>query len=287
MRARVAVTGSSGQLGRQLVAAFESAGHEVRALPRAEFDITDQADVDGLRAWGPDIVVNSAAWTDVDGCAREPDRAMRVNGDAAGLVARAAASCDALAVQISTNEVFDGRAAEAYPEHAEPNPINAYGRSKLAGERAVAAASPRHLVVRTAWLFGPGGTNFVTKILAAARRAAESGAALRLVEDETGNPTWTPDLARAIVDMTVDRPRVGVVHAAGMPPVSRLEWAMLALQAAEVAADIEPVPLASFERASTPPLHAVLAPSAGVPAMDWRAATQAYVTELLRSPAAG
>ena len=280
--ARVAITGSSGQLGRQLVSSFELAGHEVRPLPRDEFDITDPGAAERLGSWQPEIVVNSAAWTDVDGCARDPERAMRVNGDAAGRVAEAAASCGALAVQISTNEVFDGAATEPYPEDAPPDPINAYGRSKLAGERAVAAANPRHLIVRTAWLFGPGGTNFVTKILAAARRAAESSSSLRLVDDEIGNPTWTPDLASAIVELVSDGSRVGVVHAAGVPPVSRLGWATIALEAAGAPADIEPVPLATFERASTPPLRAVLAPSAGVTSIDWRAATRAYVAQLTR-----
>jgi dTDP-4-dehydrorhamnose reductase len=280
--ARVAVTGAAGQLGRQLVRAFEAAGNEVRALTHADFDITDAPSVADLVAWRPDVVVNSAAWTDVEGCARDPERAMRVNGEAAGLVAAAAARAEALAVQVSTNEVFDGSGDRAYAVDDEPNPINAYGRSKLAGERATAAACPRHLIVRTAWLFGPGGTNFVTKILAAAGRAADAGEPLRLVADEFGNPTWTPDLAQAIVALCAraSDPPGQVVHAAGMPPASRLEWARVALDAAGRVPEIQPVSLADFPRDSTPPPRAVLAPSDGVPGMDWRPATVAMVAEV-------
>jgi dTDP-4-dehydrorhamnose reductase len=279
--ARVAITGAAGQLGRQLVPAFEAAGHEVRGLSHAELDIADPADADALRSWRPAIVVNAAAWTDVDGCARDPDRAMRVNGEAAGRLAELAASWGALSVQVSTNEVFDGSIERPYREHDDPAPINAYGRSKLVGEREVAAANPHHLIVRTAWLFGPGGNNFVTKIVAAGARAAAAGEPLRLVDDEWGNPTWTPDLAAAIARMAIERGRVGVVHAAGMPATSRLGWGRAALKAAGIPVRIEPVASASFERASTPPLRAVLASSDGVPEMDWRPVTRRYAAETL------
>jgi len=278
--ARVAITGAAGQLGRQLVRAFEGSGHLVRGLSHAQFDITSASDADDLRSWRPQIVVNSAAWTDVDGCADDPERAMRVNGEAAGQVATLAADCGALVVQISTNEVFDGTQEHAYHEGDDPNPINAYGRSKLAGERAVAAVNPRHLIVRTAWLFGPGGTNFVTKILAAAQRAADGGQPLRVVADEIGNPTWTPDLAVVIAELVATPAGRTVIHAAGTPSTSRLDWARVALGVAEFSVSIEPVALASFKRASTPPPRAVLASSDGLPQMDWRTATVRCVTEL-------
>jgi dTDP-4-dehydrorhamnose reductase len=281
--ARVAITGATGQLGRQLVRAFTSAGHEALPLSRAELDLDGPPDAGDLRAWRPDIVVNSAAWTDVDGCARDPGRAMRINGEGAGRVAEMAASSDARVVHISTNEVFDGTRPQPYSEADEPNPVNAYGRSKLAGERAVAAANPRHVIIRTAWLFGPGGTNFVTKIIAAGRRAAAAGEPLRLVEDEIGNPTWTPDLADVVVGLATDGSQQGIVHAAGNPAVSRLGWARVALEAAGIAPEIQPVELASFERASTPPMRAVLAPSVGMPEMDWRPVTRTYVADLLTS----
>ena len=276
---RVAITGAGGQLGRQLVAAFEAAENEVRGLTHADLDLGDPSSVEALRAWRPEVVVNSAAWTDVDGCARDPDRAMRINGTGAGLVARAAADAGALAVQVSTNEVFDGSFDRPYRPEDEPNPINPYGASKLAGERAVAASAPRHLVVRTAWLFGPGGNNFVTKILAAAERLQGEGQPLRLVDDEIGNPTWTPDLAATIVGL-VEARRTGIVHAAGVPPTSRLGWGRVALEAAAIGMPVEPVALSSFERASTPPQRAVLEPSEGLPEMAWGPVTRAYASAL-------
>lgn len=276
---RVAITGAGGQLGRQLVDAFQRAGDEVRGLTHAELDITDASGAHALRAWRPAVIVNCAAWTDVDGCARDPERAMRVNGKAAGSVAQVAASVGAIIVQVSTNEVFDGSADRPYRPDDDPSPVSPYGRSKLAGERAVAAATPEHLIVRTAWLFGPGGNNFVTKILAAAERARDAGGPLRLVEDELGNPTWTPDLATALVGL-VAASRRGIVHAAGTPPVARLGWARAALSAAHVEVPVEPVSLSTFERASTPPLRAILDPSPGVPEMAWEPVTRAYARQL-------
>ena len=276
---RVAITGAGGQLGRQLVDVFARAGHDVRGLTRADFDIADASGGDALRAWRPEVVVNSAAWTDVDGCARDPDRAMRVNAEAAGRVAELAASVDALVVQVSTNEVFDGSAERPYRAEDEPRPINAYGRSKLAGERAVAAATPSHLIVRTAWLFGPGGNNFVTKILAAAERMRDAGESLRVVDDELGNPTWTPDLAVAIAGL-VGAGRRGIAHLVGTPATSRLGWANVALDAAGIDVSIEAVPLASFERASTPPPRAVLETSDGTQDLPWEPVTRSYAAQL-------
>lgn len=282
--ARVAITGGGGQLGRQLDATFRDAGHVVWALTHEDVDIGRPATLERLVDWRPDIVVNAAAWTDVDGCAREPSRAMAINGDGAGAVAAAAARAGASVVQVSTNEVFDGRRDEPYGEDDPTNPINAYGASKLAGERAVAAENSRHVIVRTAWLFGPGGTNFVTKIVAAAERAVASGSPMRIVDDEWGNPTWTPDLARAIAGLATDKRAPRVVHAAGVPAATRLDWAGVALEAAGVEVDIEPVALASFERASTPPARAVLRPSAGLPPMEWRPVTLRYAPTTRAQP---
>ena len=267
---RVAITGAAGQLGGELVRAFGARGDEVLALVRPEFDVTRVRDLDRLAAWNPDVVVNAAAWTDVDGCARDPELAMRINGEAAGAVARAAATAGALVVQVSTNEVFDGSLDRPYTEDDAPHPINPYGASKLAGERLVAAANPRHLIVRTAWLFGPGGTNFVTKILDAAARSREAGQPLRVVADEWGNPTWTPTLADDITVLAESQLHPELVHLAGEPPASRLAWAS-AFVPTDVA--IEPIGMVDFARPSRVPPRAVLAMdkarALGIPPRSW------------------
>jgi dTDP-4-dehydrorhamnose reductase len=269
---RVAVTGAGGRLGAELVRAFEAGGHEVLPLAHPAFDITRPTDLGRVTDWHPEVVVNSAAWTDVDGCARDPERAMRINGKAAGGVAAAAAAAGALSVQVSTNEVFDGTAERPYAEDDEPNPINSYGASKLAGENAVTAANPRHLVVRTAWLFGPLGPSFPSKIREAADRARASGEPLRVVEDEWGNPTWIPWLADSIVALVSGPSDTsgGTWHLAGDPPTSRLGWAEHVLRGSEV--EILPTRLDDYARPSRPPKRAVLdtrrAGAAGL-TLDW------------------
>ena len=280
MSQRVVVVGAGGQLGRQLVDAFTAKGHDVVSVDRSRLDLIDPAAGEVIASLEPEIVVNAAAWTDVDGCARQPDRAMLLNGAAPGRMAVGAARAGARFVQISTNEVFDGSATAAYREDDSPSPINPYGASKLAGERAVAEAAPRHLIVRTAWLFGPGGTNFVTKILAAADRAAASGDPLRVVEDEWGNPTWTPSLAAAIEVLATGTAPDGIVHAVGEPATSRLGWAQEAIAAARPGTEVLATTLASFVRASSVPPRAVLLPSDGVPPLAWREETRMYARSL-------
>ena len=186
---------------------------------------------------------------------------MELNGRAPG---RLAAATDALFVQVSTNEVFAGSAAEPYTEDDEPDPINPYGASKLAGERAVAAAASRYLIVRTAWLFGPGGRNFVTRILEVARAAEARGEPARIVDDEWGNPTWTPALADAIVDRRGDCRRGGPASSTSPDrrprPGSAGPSRVLAAQSGFAAP--APISSAAFPRASAVPPRAVLWPSA-------------------------
>jgi dTDP-4-dehydrorhamnose reductase len=276
---RVAITGAAGQLGSQLVRAFADGGDTVLRLARPEFDITDTDHLRTLTAWGPAVVINAAAWTDVDGCARDPQRGMLVNGRSAGAVATAAAAAGASIVQVSTNEVFAGDRDRPYETDDATGPVNSYGASKLAGEQAVAAANPDHLIVRTAWLFGPGGSNFVTKILRAAGKALERGEGLRLVADEWGNPTWTSDLADRLRALVLGGRR-GIVHLAGDPPTTRAEWALLALEAARLDVEVIRISADEFERASVPPRHAVLAVEPGV-AIDWQRRTREYAEAVL------
>ena len=256
---RVAVVGAGGRLGRHLVRSFTEAGDEVRALTRPEFDITSSRDLERLAIWHADVVLNAAAWTDVDACALDPERAMRVNGDAAGAVAESAARAGAVAVQVSTNEVFNGALDRPYTEDDEPDPINPYGASKLAGERFVGQANPRHLIVRTAWLFGDG-YGFPARIAAAATSAAGEGRPLRVVDDEWGNPTRASWLATAIerlvgLQLAGDAPS-GPYHLAGWPPTTRYRWAFEVIGGSDLA--LEPTSSADYVRPSRVPPRAIL-----------------------------
>lgn len=282
-RQRVLVMGAAGQLGRQLVSEFAGAGYEVMGLTHGDFDLEDEGIGEHLLQVEPSVVINTAAWTDVDGCARNPQRALVINGVAAGRLASAAATVGASFVQVSTNEVFDGTQTQPYGEQDQPNPINPYGASKLAGERAVAAATVDYLIVRTAWIFGPGGNNFPGKILAAALRSIENDAPLRVVADEWGNPTWARGLAvgiRAALDIGAR----GIVHLAGEPATTRYAWAAMMLRDIP-RLRIEPIPAAEYSRPAPVPLHAILsteyAASLGVPHLTWEVEARELTAELL------
>jgi dTDP-4-dehydrorhamnose reductase len=284
---RVAITGAAGQLGRELVRAFRAAGDEVAELTRPEFDLSDvEASAVLLGDLRPDVLINAAAWTDVDGCARDPERAMELNGDAPARLAALTRPWQPLFIQISTNEVFDGLAELPYAEDAPTAPLNPYGKSKLAAERGVAAATPAHLLIRTAWLFGPDGRNFVSKILTAAEGARDRGETLRVVDDEWGNPTWTPALAQAIVHAVARAPEAGIrlLHLAGSPAATRHGWAARALEGMEHAPKLATMALAEYARPSRVPPRAVLgtalARSLGIRPIVWQEATDRCVAGL-------
>ncbi len=285
---RVAVTGAGGRLGRALVAALGAGA----AVPwgRPEVDLDDPASLEALVARdAPDVVIHAAAWTDVDACARQPDLAMRRNGDATTVLARACARRGIDLVLISTNEVFDGLRTDGrgYGPGDEPAPGNPYGASKLAGERgaieAFVGSGARVAIVRTAWLFGPPGGDFPDRILDAAARAVAAHAPLRLVDDEIGNPTFAPDLADAIVTLVGTRAS-GIHHVVNGGSVSRAGWARAILNAAGTVVETEDVPGSTWTRASAPPPRATLAAAptpGGTPLRSWTAATAAYLPELL------
>ena len=216
---RVVITGHRGQLGRQLRAAF--AGHEILGLDMPEDDITAPTIRGRIAGFRPDLIVHAAAYTDVDGCETNPDLAFRVNAVGTQNVALAAAQTSAALLYISTNEVFDGSRRDLYREWDAVNPMSVYARSKAAGEQIVRdLTGGRFYICRVAWLFGPGGNNFVTKILA----GAEKSGALRVAADEFGNPTYAPDLAQAIVRLA-DTDQFGIYHLTNAGFCSRYEFA--------------------------------------------------------------
>ncbi|HEC33139.1 MAG TPA: dTDP-4-dehydrorhamnose reductase [Chloroflexi bacterium] len=266
---RVFITGCKGQLGRALYAALPA---EILAgcdLP--DLDITDQAAITAAIAdFAPDVVIHAAAWTDVDGCARDPERAYRVNALGTQNVALACAQADAAMVYISTNEVFSGEAREPYREWDPPHPINPYGRSKAAGEWLVRHLLTRFYIVRTAWLYAPGGRNFPHRIL----QLADERSRLQVVTDEVGNPTYAPDLAAALAAL-IRTEAYGVYHLTNTGYCSRYDFAREILRlGGRENMSVEPITLADFQRASTPPRFAPLANTAaaalGITLRPWQ-----------------
>lgn len=269
---RILITGHKGQLGRALWAALE-AGHDLLGLDLPEADITDRAALTAtVRDFRPHLILHPAAMTDVDGCARNPALAYRVNGMGTQNVALAAAEVGAELLYVSTNEVFDGDADAPYDEWATRHPVNAYGRSKLAGEWYVEHLLRRFYIVRTAWLYAPGGRNFPHRIL----QLADEHGHLRVVADEIGNPTYVADLAEAIVRL-IETHAYGIYHLVNEGIASRYDFALEILRlSGRGDLPVEPIPQVAYTRASTPPRYAPLANNAaaalGIRLRPWKAA---------------
>jgi dTDP-4-dehydrorhamnose reductase len=273
---RLLVTGAAGMLGRDVVAAAGDAGHRVVALTRADLDITDAAAVRAA-VGGADAVINCAAWTDVDGAEAAEAAATAVNGAGAGHVAAAAAAAGAHLVHVSTDYVFGGRAREPYTEDAAAAPQGAYGRSKLDGERAVATAGGRSAIVRSSWLFGPHGRNFVDTM----RRLGAEREEIAVVDDQVGCPTYTGHLAPALVEVA-ERGLTGVLHVAGTGSCSWLELAEATFAATGLACRVRPQSTAALGRPAPRPAYSALASSrADAPVLPpWRDGLRAHLARV-------
>lgn len=282
------VTGAAGMLGRDLASVLSTqADVNVLLASRADLDITDASAVDAAAA-GQDVVVNAAAWTDVDGAESDEPGAAAVNATGAANVAAACARSRCVLLQVSTDYVFPGEAATPYQENDPVRPINAYGRTKAAGEAAVLGTLPdRGFVIRTAWLYGEHGRNFVATIL----RKALSGEQLNVVEDAVGQPTWAYALARQLVAIgragLADAAPPGIYHATASGSTS---WYGLALAVLELSgldpALAHPVSSDAFPRPARRPAFSVLGhdswANTGIqPLAHWRA----MLAEALRSQA--
>ncbi len=299
---RVAVTGADGRLGRALIAALADAPFTGLAGPiawgRPDYDLDDfDAPVGLIQRDRPEVVVHAAAWTDVDGAARDPELALARNGRATGRLAERSAGAGVDLVVVSTNEVFSGERTHdrgARPDDP-PAPPNPYGASKLAGELAArsayAAASstrsegPGLAIVRAAWLYGPPGNDFPTKIIAAALRARAAGEPLKVVGDEFGSPTSAADLAEAIVELIGSGKIGGTYHYVNIGAVSRADWAREVLRLVGIEGPIEEVPASTWARASTPPRWGDLESSplpSGEPMRPWTEALADYAPLLRR-----
>lgn len=261
---KILITGAAGRLGSQLLLQLHDKHHvigvDIVGQVSHELDITDydacRRLVSDLK---PDIVLHPAAWTDVNGCALNPRKALRINGLGTGNLAAVTAQNGIPILYVSSNEVFDGALDRAYNEYDYPNPLNPYGYSKWYGERAVAQVNPRHYIVRSAWLFAHGGRNFIHAILG----AAQDGKPLRVVTNEVANPTYTNDLAAAIVKLIVTE-RFGIYHLVNEGAVSRWQFARHVLNLAGYSeTPIERISRHEWPRPSLPPEYTALANNAG------------------------
>lgn len=248
------VAGSAGMLGQDLVTVLRAAGEDVTAATRADLDVTDPAQVEVAVA-GHDVVVNCAAWTAVDDAESREADAFTLNAVGPALLARSAHAVGARLVQVSTDYVFAGSASEPYGEDDPVAPRSAYGRTKAAGEWAVRAECPDHLVVRTAWLYGAGGPCFPKTI---ARVARERGG-LDVVDDQVGQPTWTRDLAELVLRLVRAGAPAGTYHGTAQGSVSWRGFAQAVVGAAGLDPEIvRPTTSEAFVRPAPRPAYSVL-----------------------------
>jgi dTDP-4-dehydrorhamnose reductase len=275
--AHILLVGAQGQLGKALQRVYSHRPQvRVTCWTIDDHDIAAPVTRDHVAALAPDVVINAAAWTHVDGAEQDPAGAYAANALGPKHLAEGCAACGAALVQISTNEVFPGTPGVYYREYDQPQARSVYARSKLAGENAARQMLDRLYIVRLAWLFGPDGDNFPRKILAAAHRLG----ALRIVDDEFGNPTYAPDVAAAIAAL-VDTGRCGIYHLVNEGHCSRYQFGCAVLAASGHGhVPVTAISHKEWARPSMPPLHAVLvnqaAASLGIVLRPWADAVEDF-----------
>jgi len=275
---RVLVTGAKGMLGSALVRRLGGA-HEVIAVTRNEFDIIKELDVrDFVADAKPDWVVHCAAFTNVDGCEKEPDKAFNVNALGAKNVALACWGAGARLAHVSTDYVYDGAKGEPYSETDPVNPLGVYGKSKLKGEQEILKVLPDALIVRTSWLYGKGGPNFVEAILTQAGIRKE----LSVVSDQAGSPTYTPDLADGIVRLA-EAGAAGIVHVSNDGHCSWFDYARKILELSGIrGVEVRPISTLELGRPAPRPAFSVLSNMkyqeiTGHSLRHWEAALKEYL----------
>lgn len=285
---RILLTGGDGQLGGELRDVATAAGHHVHTTTRSDCDVANPLSVQAaLDAASPDVLVNCAAWTRVDGAELDPEGAFRANALGPRVLAAACASRGLLIVHVSTDYVFDGTTTAPVDEWQSPNPRSVYGASKLAGENEVRAVAPRHQIVRTAWLYGRQGPNFVLTML----RAAEQGKPLRVVADQVGTPTWTGHLAPALLRL-IDRDIPGTFHLTNAGRVSWHGFAEEIMSASGIPAEVTAITTADWPTPAARPAYSVLDNRVWRllgedPLPDWRDGLHAYLASLRERAAIG
>lgn len=276
---RIALTGAAGLLGRTLQRRL--AGRDLRLLTRKEADLTDQAAVAAVFDRSPaDVVIHAAAMTAVDACESRQVEAHAANAIAAENVARACAAHGTYLIAISTDYVFAGDLGRPYREDDPPNPRTVYGRTKLAGERAIQGQGAKHTILRTAWLYGPGGPSFVHTMI---KLGSQAGEALKVVDDQRGNPTSTDALADVILGL-LDTPVLGVVHASCEGETTWFGFAQAIWKQLGLQRPVRPCTTAEYPRPAPRPANSRLEKralsQAGFPMMPhWESALQRFLKE--------
>ena len=277
---KILITGSSGMLGHDLINVLEN--HELVLTTSKSLDITDKNHtIEFISDAEPDIVINAAAYTDVDGCEQNQDLAYAVNGEGVRNLALACREIDCPLVHISTDYVFDGSATEPIGEDGEIGPISVYGKSKLQGEEAIQEILDKYFIVRTAWLYGLNGKNFPRTML----ELAESHSEITVVYDEVGTPTYTPDLANGISEL-IETDRYGIYHLTNSGSCSWCEFARYIFEIAGKDVNVIPVTASEFARTAPRPSYSVLDNRNWVengfePLRDYKEAVKEYI-ELIK-----
>lgn len=278
---KILITGANGQLGQELIKVLEKFA-EIIPTDTHNLDITDAKQVNEfLKKEKPDWIINSAAYTDVEGAAENPEKANLINGEGTKNLAHVAREVNAKLVYISTNEVFSGEKTDSYNEEDETGPLNPYAESKLLGEKYVQEIlHTQFLILRTSWLYGPASKiNFPNKIIS---RALETGK-LSVVDDEVAVPTYTPDLANWIGEL-IKQNRVGIFHLVNDGSASRYDWAKQIIEEKKIDVPLERAKLADYPRKSKPPKHSVLsnekAKNLGLRFRSWQEASNEYLESL-------
>ena len=269
------VIGANGMLGSMMVERLTASGANVQGVILSDLDITNEQQTESvIRERKPEIIMNCAAYTNVDGAEADEETALAVNGDGVRNLARAAKGLGARIVHISTDYVFSGTQADGYNEDAQPEPKGAYGRTKLAGERALAEEGADFLLVRSAWLYGPRGKNFVDTIA----EKLQAGETLKVVGDQVGSPTFTGDLAEGIIALVNDEAPSGIYHLVNSGCASWYDLACAIREEIGLTTPITEVTTAEFPRPAPRPAYSVLNNTKRPPLPPWRDALTRYLT---------
>ncbi|PFN07048.1 dTDP-4-dehydrorhamnose reductase [Bacillus cereus] len=280
---KVLVTGAKGQLGQDILRLLESYSWEVYGLGREELDITNQQQVnEKVVSIKPDVIIHTAAYTQVDQAENDLEMAFKVNGDGTKYLAQAAEEIKAKFCYISTDYVFDGTSTEPYKTEDPTNPQTIYGKSKLVGEQYTQEICSKYFIVRTSWVFGLYGNNFVKTML----RLAEERNELGVVHDQVGSPTYTEDLARFIIEL-VQSEKYGTYHGSNSGSCSWYEFAQEIFQQANVNIKVNPVTTEEFPRPAMRPKYSILDKDKitnndfrQLP--DWKVSLQSFLNEYIK-----